>query len=145
MPDYVPRRESYSGVITADAADVVAATWTGTWYYRSATFEYHLTAAATEAGDTLDLFIDTSLDGGTNWINIVHFAQSTGTSEPDRAVATIAPEASVMTAPVDVAADAAAGAVRHILGDRVRVRYTMVQAATNDNETFTLAVRALFR
>ena len=147
MPVNAPRKESYSAVITADAVDVTPATgvWTGLYSHRTATFEYHLTAATTEVADTLDVFIDTSLDGGTTWINIVHFAQSTGTSEPDRFVAVVAPEASVMTAPVDVAADAAAGAVRHFLGERVRVRYTMVQSATNDNESFTIAVRALVR
>lgn len=139
------RREQYAGVITVDAANQVAATWTGLWGYSLAQFEYSLTAAATEVGDTLDVYIDTSFDLGTTWINIVHFAQSTGTSEPDRAVAIVSPGGSAMTAPVDVAADAAAGAVRHFLGDRVRVRYTMVQAATNDNESFTFLVNAVFR
>lgn len=141
----MPRREQYSGVITADAADVIAETWTSLWSYTTAQFEYSLTAAATEVGDTLDVFIDTSFDGGTTWLNIVHFAQSTGTSEPDRAVAIVNPNSSVMTAPTDVASDAAAGAVRHFLGDQVRVRYTMVQAATNDNESFTFVVNAMFR
>ena len=141
----VGRSEQYAGVITVDAADVIAATWTGLWPYALAQFEYSLTAATTDAGDTLDVFVDTSFDRGTTWINIVHFAQSTGTSEPDRAVAIVSPSGSAMTAPTDVAADAAAGAVRHFLGDRVRVRYTMVQAATNDNESFTFLVNGVFR
>lgn len=140
----MPRLEHYAGTITANAADVIAVTWEGLWNFKTAIFEYDLTAATTEAGDTLDVFIDTRLYG-TRWINIVHFAQSTGTSEPDRFVAIVNPDSSVMTAPVDVAADASAGAVRHILGDAVRVRYTMVEAATNDNELFTFGVNALFR
>lgn len=134
----------YTGTITADAAGVVPTTWQPVWAVDWAIFELNVTAAATEVGDTLDVFIDTSLDNGTTWVNIVHFAQSTGTSEPDRSVAIVSPGGSVMTAPTDVAADAAAGAVRHFLGTQFRVRYTMVQAVTNDNETFTFNVNAYF-
>ena len=139
------RRETYSATVTVNATDVIGVTWTGLQNFKLAQFEYHLTTAATEVGDTLDVYVDTTFNDGITWINIVHFAQSTGTSEPDRALAVVSPGASVMTAPTDIAADAAAGAVRHALGQQVRVRYTMAEAATTDNENFIFVVNAVFK
>ena len=46
--------------------------------YRQATVVLNVTAAASEVDDTLDVYVDTSYDGGTTWVNIGHYTQVLG-------------------------------------------------------------------
>ena len=39
-----------------------------------------VTAAGAGPGDTLDVYLQQSFDGGANWDDLVHFAQLTGTA-----------------------------------------------------------------
>ena len=46
--------------------------------YKSATVFLDVTVAATDAADTLDVYVEYSPDGGTVWDNLVHFTQALG-------------------------------------------------------------------
>jgi hypothetical protein len=43
-----------------------------------ASFLFNVTAAAVGAGDTLDLYVQSSIDDGTTWDDFVHFTQVLG-------------------------------------------------------------------
>jgi len=131
------RLASVTTVVGAIPAGAVTAK-TGLWSSGFGVFVLNLSAAATDVGDTLDIYVDTSIDGGTTWINIIHFAQLLGNGGAKQFAAAITPSANVGTAPVDVSADAAAGAIRHYLGDQFRVRYVQVDADSDAAFTFTV-------
>lgn len=99
-------------------------------------FALDVSAAQTDAGDTLDVKIQTKLDG-TNWIDVVHFTQLAGNGGAKRHVAKLMAD----TAQAMFASSAALGAgnIRHLLGDEWRVNY--VQAETND-ASYTFSVTA---
>jgi hypothetical protein len=104
-----------------------------------------ITASATEAGDTLDVFVDFSWDGGTTWFNSVHFTQQAGNGAAVKQLATLmgAAYSTDPDAVLDVTADAAAGVVRQqLVGPLARVRYTIVDVATGGNESHTFSVKA---
>lgn len=116
---------------------------TGLQLYDSIVILLNVTAAATEAGDTLDVYVDTSLDGGTTWINVVHFPQVLGNGGAKKYTAVLAPQGGQSATATDVSADAAANTVRAgILGDQLRARYTTVDVATTTNMSFTFGVTA---
>ena len=95
--------------------------------YQQATIVLNVTAAATEVDDTLDIYLDTSYDGGTTWVNIAHFTQVLGNGGAKEFAANIINKNPA--AEIDVAADAAAGTIRALaLGDRIRYRSVAVDA-----------------
>lgn len=99
-----------------------------------------VTAGATAAGDTLDVYVDTTADGGTTWINAIHFPQVLGNAAVKTFAATVARGGGQVATTTDVTTDAAAGTVRpNLLGDMLRVRYTTVQASA---VSFTFGVTA---
>lgn len=113
------------------------------WLYDALVIQLNVTAAATEAGDTLDVFVDTSFDGGLTWLNCVHFPQLTGTGGAKRYAAVLAVQGGQSATAIDVTADAAANTVRAgLMGDMYRVRYTTIDVATLANLSFTFAVTA---
>ena len=104
-----------------------------------AEFQLDVTAAATEAGDTLDVFVQTSVDG-VNWIDIVHFTQVLGNGGAKRHVAKILRD--VAEAMFEAGTALAAGAVRNIFGTKFRVRWTIADVATLGNQSFNFSVNA---
>lgn len=101
---------------------------------------FDLTVADTDAGDTLDVYIDVSLDGST-WLNAVHFTQIIGTDAASKRYAVLDPSAPG-TAEILVTADAAAGVVRpSLFGPQMRARWAIVDAGTDD-ASFTFSVVA---
>jgi hypothetical protein len=101
-------------------------------------FELDLTAAATDAGDTLDVTVQTLIDG-TNWVDVVHFTQCLGNGGAKRYFAKIA--AGLAENMFENGAALAAGSVRHLLGDSWRLKYVQVDADTDG--TFTFSVYAM--
>lgn len=129
---------------TVGALSVTGSTVTPNLIHSIAVFDLDVTAAATAAGDTLDVYVDTSLDGGTSWRNIVHFTQLLGDGGVKRETMTINPGGNVGTAPLNTAADAASAGVRHLLGSQYRARYVQVDATTqNAGFAFTLKMRVI--
>jgi len=105
------------------------------------TWILNVTAAATDATDTLDVYIDT-LFGTATWINAAHFTQVLGNGG---AVAyfTITMPAGMTTTDA-VATDCAAGVGRGVVGSQFRARYVIVDpGAGAASFTFSLTGYAL--
>lgn len=103
-------------------------------------FVLDVTDADTDAGDTLDVVIQTKLDG-TNWTDVVHFTQVLGNgSDTLRFVAKVS--ATEPQAMFEIGSALAAGSIRHLLGDEWRVSYTIVDSG-NANQSFTFSVTAI--
>lgn len=102
-------------------------------------FEFDVTAAATDSGDTLDMKIQTMIDG-TNWVDICTFTQVLGNGGAKRYFAKVsATEPQTM---FETATSLSAGNVRHILGDTYRCAWAITDAST-DNASFTFSVTAI--
>lgn len=120
-----------SFTLEALSAHAVAGTFTtpvltGMSKYRRLIFQQKITASATAAADVLDVYIDVSIDGGTTWLNAIHFTQQAGNGSAVTQVAILDPS-NPGTATIAVTSDAASGAVRPaVWGDAVRGRYVLV-------------------
>jgi hypothetical protein len=101
-------------------------------------FQLEVTAAATDAGDTLDVYVQTTVDG-TTWLDAVHFTQVIGTGGAKRYVSKIS--ASLAQAEYETGTALGAAAVRHLMGDQYRVRWAITDASTV-NASFTFSVAA---
>lgn len=127
----------------AGALSVTSPTLLPQLQYFAAEFDLNVTAAATDVGDTLDVYVDTTMDGAATWLNVVHFTQCLGNGGAKHETAVVNPTASVAVAPVNTAADGASGAVRNLLGSSFRVRYVQVDANANASFAFTVKMRAI--
>lgn len=104
-----------------------------------------VTAAATDVGDTLDVYVDMSIDGGTKWHNLVHFTQVLGNGGAKTFVAVIKNDNPGASAVFATTADAAAGATRQIgFGNKLRYRSVVVDAGTQ-NASFTFTLKAFLK
>lgn len=96
-----------------------------------------VTAAATDADDTLDVTVQAFVGG--QWVDIVHFTQVVGNGGAKRHFAKVCgPEPQAM---FENASALAAGSVRHLLSDSYRVKWTIVDP-TGSNASFTFSVKA---
>ncbi len=101
-----------------------------------------VTAAATEVDDTLDVYIDTTFDGGTKWVNIGHFTQVLGNGGAKTFALVIKNDNPGATAVFNLSTDAAAGATRQIgFGSQIRYRGVVVDAG-GTAASFTYSVKA---
>ena len=111
--------------------------------FGQAEFLLVLTNAGTAAGDTLDVYIDGQMGDGT-WVNIVHFTQILGNGADALKFVAICPRPG-STSEENVTTDVTAGGTpRNFIGDRVRVRYAIVDA-NGASATFTFKVVAAFK
>jgi len=141
MHDHLPR----SKVLAASAARAVTAGTNMTAVTippsaSKAVILLDITASATDAGDTLDVYIDVSPDHGTTYINAVHFTQQAGNGSAAKEYAVLEatnPGTSVVTA----TSDAASGAVRPgMWGTHMRLRYVIADANADASHTFSAKV-----
>jgi hypothetical protein len=102
---------------------------------RSIAFVLDLTAAATDAGDTLDVKVQTRLDG-TNWVDVVAFTQCLGNGGAKRHFAKI--DAGIAQALFENGSALAAGSVRNLIGEVWRVVHTQVDADSDGSFTFSV-------
>jgi hypothetical protein len=135
-------------LFAAAARATAAANAVGTAVYlggerRRFIFILNVTAAATDAADTLDVYVDWSLDG-TTYFNGAHFTQVVGNGG---AVAyyTVFDATTGLAADVAITADQAANTTSPALfGPYVRGRYTLVDSGDADQSfTFSLLGYAL--
>ena len=116
-------------------------------------FVFRLTAAADDVGDTLDVFVQTTFDDGTTWVDVAHFTQVNGDTAvvtPPYYVAKVA--AGAAETMFENATTLSAGSVRNLLGDKWRARWAIAQgnavtttnAATTAAPTTTVAPDAAF-
>ncbi len=101
-----------------------------------------ITVSAHEAGDTLDVYVDFSLDNSV-WYNAVHFTQQAGNAAARTEYAVLDPS-NPGVAVINVTADAAAAAVRPALfGPYMRARWAIVDSGDGDSShTFSVIVYA---
>lgn len=102
-------------------------------------FVLDVTAAATATGDTLDVQVQTLIDG-TNWVPVCSFTQVLGDGGAKRHVGKISSNGAQTM--FEASASLAAGSIRNLCGDAYRVRWVIVDATT-DNASFTFSVTAI--
>lgn len=103
--------------------------------YAAAAFTLDVTAAATDAIDTLNVFVQTQLPSG-EWLDIVHFTEVLGNGGAKTHVGKVF--ANVAETMFETGAALAEGAVRNILGEHYRVRYAIVDADSDASFTFSV-------
>jgi len=135
-----------SDTYAAAEVDAVKATKTGLGWYKQAMILLELTDAQAAAGDTLDVYIDTSPDSGTTWVNAIHFTQILGNgANALKFWAVLDPAGAAGTSVLAATSDAAAGDVRpSMFCDRLRVRHTVVDGG-GGTQSFTYAVSAFLK
>lgn len=101
-------------------------------------FVLDVTAAATDAGDTLDVQVQTCIDG-TNYVPVCSFTQVLGNGGAKRHIAKIS--ATEPQAMFEAATALAAGSIRHLIGDAWKVKYVQVDA--DNDAVFTFSVKAI--
>jgi hypothetical protein len=127
-----------SGTFTPDANLSTALARSG-----RAAFQLTVSAAATDVGDTLDVYLQSSLDGGTTWDDFVHFTQVLGNGGTKKFIAawsaTITPT-TALGAPADAAL--AAGVKQGPIGPQIRVKWVIVDADVDGSFTFGIKAQA---
>lgn len=102
-----------------------------------------VSAAATEAADTLDVYVQSSADDGATWDDFIHFTQVLGNGGAKKFKAfwnaLMAPEAE-LAAPAD--ASMAAGVKQGPVGDKWRVKWVVGGDVPVLNASFTFALNA---
>lgn len=104
-----------------------------------------VSAAATESGDTLDVYVQHSPDDGTTWDDFIHFTQVLGNGGAKKFIATwyrdVTPE-SELKAPADAAL--AAGVLQGPISQALRVKWVIVDTSTaNASFTFSVSVQLI--
>jgi len=107
-------------------------------WVKAAVFSLDVTAAATDATDTLDVTVQTTIDG-TNWIDVVAFIQVLGNGGALIHVEKV--EAANAVAGFLASAALSAGTTRDIIGGAWRCKWTLVDAV-GDDASFTFSVTA---
>ena len=125
----------------ARTADGTGTAVTGLGWRKRYVVLLDITASATDAADTLDVYVDVSLDGST-WLNAIHFTQQAGDGAAAKEYAVLDPS-SPGTATIAVTSDAASGAVRpSLFGPQMRARWVIADAGTPGDQSHTFSVVA---
>ena len=107
-------------------------------------FLLDITASATAAGDTLDVYIDVSFDGTNSAGNAIHYTQQAGdgSAAKEWAVLDASAPAATVTA---VTSDAGSGVVRpSLFGAYYRARWAVVDGGGGDtSHTFSVTGYAI--
>jgi hypothetical protein len=109
--------------------------------YDAAVFLLSVSAAATDAIDTLDVYLQSSPDGGTTWDDFAHFTQVLGNGGVKKYLATwsqFVTAESEMKAPADAAL--AAGVLQGPVSSTWRVKWVVVDANANASFTFSVTM-----
>lgn len=102
-------------------------------------FVFDVSAAATAAGDTLDMKIQTKIDG-TNWLDVVVFTQVLGNGGAKRYIAKVSSNGAQTM--FENGSALAAGSIRNLVGDEWRCAWSITDATTDD-ASFTFSVTAM--
>lgn len=100
------------------------------------------TAKGTDGTDTCNVYVDVSPDGGTTWLNAVHFTEVAGNAADASTEYAVLYANTPGTSVITATADAAGGAARPTLfGSAIRARWIIVNTGTAD-ASFTFSVKA---
>jgi len=104
-------------------------------------FVLDLTNAATDAGDTLDVFVQARLDNTPNWVDVVHFTQILGNGSDNLTYV-----AKVLTSGAntefEIGSALGAASVRNLMAYDIRARWAIVDSGDAD-QTFTFSIWAV--
>lgn len=103
-------------------------------------FCFDLTASGTDNGDHLDVYVQTSLDLGVSWTDVVHFTQIVGDVGAVKTYYAKVTAAGAETM-YEIGSALSAAGVRNIIGNQIRGKYVVVDAGTA-NATFTFSLTA---
>jgi len=104
-------------------------------------FQLEVTAAATDVGDTLNVYIQHSVDGSI-WDDFVSFTQVLGNGGAKKYLASWLPQTAPGTAQAAPSDGALAAGVKHgPIGANLRIKYSITDAGTA-NASFTFSVKA---
>lgn len=127
-----------SGAETATGTGTAATGFTNTkdcWLY------FHVSNADTDANDTLDMYVETSYDGGTTWFTFAHSAQYTGTTACSATACAEGFGTNTGGMNVDFDTALSASSIRSMYGGtQYRAAWTIVDP-TGTNATFTFQTR----
>ena len=127
-------------ILAASAARTASASGSAEFvgqFWRRLLVVLDITASASLAGDTLDVYVDVSPDG-IKWVNAVHFAQQAGNGAAKTETAILNPS-DPGTSTVATTSDAAAGAVRPaVFGKYTRARWAIVNGGGTHSHTFSV-------
>ncbi len=98
-------------------------------------FTMDLTLDESTGADLLDVYVQTKADG-TNWLDVVHFPQHAGDTGAARYIEKVA--ASPAFAGFENGSALGSGAVRDLIGDEWRVRFTVVDDSGGAVFTFSV-------
>ena len=98
-----------------------------------------VTTAATDVGDTLDVYVQTLIGG--QWVDVVHFTQVLGNGGAKRFFGKVS--AGLAETMFENGTALAAGAVRNLCGDAWRARYVLVDADADASVTFQVTATPL--
>ena len=131
-----------SGAKTTSASGAAVRIMDGHWMPRQVYVVLSTTAHATDAADTLDVYIDTSWDG-SNWLNAIHFTQIAGNATPAAPLEVAllnGGTSSGGTSVLDPTADQSAGDVAPAhLGPFLRARWAVADSGdANTSHTFSV-------
>lgn len=103
-------------------------------------------STAPSASDTLDVYIDTSLDGGVTFFNIAHFPQILGNGGAKNYITALAEDAAGTADIYEKGTDAAVNTTRQIgFGNNLRYRAVGVNGGTPGDMSFTFAINAYLK
>lgn len=138
MPAYTLKRNTaalttagtfYSNGTNAGSTDSTVG-WVNVSEMDEALVVLKVTNADTDAGDTLDVYIDGYVEGVV--VNLIHFTQIVGTASATTYAATLTDKIATTTI-VDVTSDAAAGTQRALgYPEKIRARWVMANTGTVD-------------
>ena len=133
--------------LVASAARTASDTTTvkGLAPYTSAYFMLDVSAAATEAGDKLAVFIQREMPNG-DWMDLVSFTEVLGNGGAKKLRADVYPGATggETSGTINDGALTAGSVADLAWGDALRVKWTVTDAST-DNASFTFSVTGTFR
>lgn len=110
-------------------------------------FLLNVSSAAAVVGDTLDVYVQSSIDGGTTWDDFIHFTQVLGNGGAKKFVATWRRDGVSPTSALHAAQDAAlsAGVNQGQVGPTWRVKWVVGGSSPSFNFTLTLEPQFLAR
>lgn len=131
-----------AGSLVASAARTVSGVSTGIAFPEPTTtaqFVLRVTAAGTLVGDTLDVYLQTSYDGGTSWDDFAHVTQVLGNGGAKAFIVDWARDVTPTT-PLKAVQDAAmaAGVNQGPVGSLIRAKWVIVNGGGTHSFTFDL-------
>jgi hypothetical protein len=139
-----PGQQTYEDAVTLHVSGAETDTGTGTVIgalpggINGVILTLDVTAAATASDDTLDVFVQTRVDG-TNWLDVAHFTQVLGNGGAKRYVDKIHAHGDVTL--FETGSALSESAQRDLIGNGWRCRWVIVDASTDD-ASFTFSIVA---